>query len=78
VGDESAAPGRVVLTSRLVIGLVGVSVVLALLLLFVADNFVLIEVRLLVIRVQARLAWVLIVTFIAGAGIGFLTARLWR
>jgi uncharacterized integral membrane protein len=43
---------------------------LGILVLFVADNFVLIEVRLLNLSTEMRLAWALLIAFLAGAAIG--------
>lgn len=57
------------------------AVTLALLVLFVADNFVLVEIRLLVTRVQVRLAWALLAAFALGAASALAldrARRLWR
>ncbi len=54
---------------------------LASLVLFVADNFVLVEIRLLVTRVQVRLAWALLAAFGLGAASALAIdrlRRLWR
>jgi uncharacterized integral membrane protein len=53
----------------------GVALILAILVLFVADNFVLIEIRLVNVRVQTRLAWALLIAVLGGGIIGFLLAR---
>lgn len=60
--NEVMVRKRRFLTNRLVVA----AVVLALLVLFIADNFVLIEVRLLATRVQVRLAWALLGAFLLG------------
>ena len=66
------------LTNRMLLALVASAMFLGLLVLFVADNFVLIEVRLVVTRVQMRLAWALIVAFLAGVAFGVAISRLRR
>lgn len=78
MGDNEKNTGRVFLTTSRVVGLVGVALFLAVLVLFVADNFVLIQVRLLNIRVQIRLAWALLSAFLAGGALGFLIGRVRR
>lgn len=52
------------------------AILLAVIVLFVADNFVLVEVRLMQLRVQARLAWVVILAFIAGSVAGVTIGRI--
>jgi hypothetical protein len=47
-----------------------IALVLVAFVLFVADNFVLVEVRLGNLRIQARLAWVVIIAFGLGGVIG--------
>jgi uncharacterized integral membrane protein len=53
-----------------------IAIVLAVIVLFVADNFVLVEVRLMQLRIQARLAWVVILAFVGGALVGLIVGRL--
>jgi uncharacterized integral membrane protein len=52
--------------------LVAVAVFLALLVLFIADNFVLVRIRIFTVQRETRLAWVLLITFGAGALAGWL------
>ncbi|RIK46798.1 MAG: hypothetical protein DCC58_01900 [Chloroflexi bacterium] len=52
------------------------AVLLALLVVFVAENFVVVEVRLLLWRTEARLAWSLLVAGALGFGLGLLFPRL--
>lgn len=49
------------------------AIALGLLVLFIAENFLTVEVRLIVGRVQTRLAWALIIA----AVLGFLTGYFW-
>ena len=58
--------------------LVVAAALLMLLVLFIANNFVLIEVRVFTIHTTARLAWVLLLTFGLGAVAGILGHALWR
>ena len=51
---------------------------LMLLVLFIADNFVVIEVRVFTVHTTARLAWVLLLTFSLGALFGIAGHALWR
>lgn len=69
---------RTILTTKRLLWLVGVAIFLALVVLFVADNFVLIEVRLLNLRIEMRLAWALLITFLLGTLSGLLLAWLLR
>ncbi len=48
---------------------------LAMLVFFVADNFVLVEVRLFTFQRQMRLAWALLIAFAVGALFGAIAAR---
>lgn len=66
------------LTNRRLILLVIVAVLAALLMLFVADNFVLTEVRFLNRGIQVRLAWAMIIPLALGLSIGWLWGRLRR
>lgn len=76
--NEVMVRKRRFLTNRLLAWLVAAAVVLALLVLFIADNFVLIEVRLLATRVQVRLAWALLGAFLLGGLNALVFARLLR
>ena len=58
------------LTNRRLLWLVGLALFLALLVLFIADNFVLAEMRLFTLRIRARLAWLLLVPFLIGIALG--------
>lgn len=69
---------RTILTTKRLLWLVGVATFLGLIVLFVADNFVLIEVRLLNLRFEMRLAWALLITFLLGTLSGLLLAWLLR
>lgn len=67
------------LTWRRLAALVAATAVLSLTVFFVADNYVLVEVRIFTFEVQARLAWALIIAFAIGALAGVLLSRLrWR
>ena len=64
------------LTIRRLMLLVALAIVLALLVFFVADNFVLVQIRVFTLRIQARLAWAVIVPLVAGFGLGWLAHAL--
>ena len=55
-----------------------VAVLAALVMLFVADNFVLTEIRFFNRGIQVRLAWAMILPLLAGGLIGYLWGRLRR
>jgi len=62
--DQRWKPAR----STIAVGwLMAVAVILALLVLFIADNFLLVRVRIFTVERETRLAWVLLITFAAGA-----------
>ena len=48
---------------------------LALLVLFIAENFLLVEIRLIVTRVETRLAWALIIAALLGFLVGYFWPR---
>lgn len=70
--SKSWRPGR---SSMVVIWLGIVAIGLALMVFFVADNFVLVDVRLFTYERQIRLAWALLIAFAAGALFGAIAAR---
>lgn len=76
MADIPVRSPRTILTRRRFFALVMIAVVCALLALFVADNYVLIQIRLINIRIELRLAWALLLTFLAGGGAGYLLG--WR
>lgn len=76
--NRTTAGTRRVLTNRRLVWLMLAAVTLGTLVLFVADNFVLIEIRLLVTRVRIRLAWALTAAFLFGGVSALALARLWR
>jgi uncharacterized integral membrane protein len=69
---------RRLLTNRRLLWLVGAALLSALLMLFVADNFVLTEVRFFHRGIQVRLAWAMLIPLLAGGLIGYLWGRLRR
>ncbi len=71
-------PRKSILTNRRVLRLAGLAALVALLAFFVADNFVLTEVRLFTVTFQVRLAWVVVIAFGSGAIAGGLVARFLR
>jgi len=74
VGDDAERR----LTNRRLAWLVAAAAVSALLMLFVADNFVLIEVRFLNRGIQMRLAWAMLIPLALGSQFGWLWGRLRR
>ena len=52
--------------------------VLVLLVLFIAENFVVVEVRIITRQVEIRLAWALLIAAGLGIVLGLLLPRLWR
>jgi hypothetical protein len=69
---------RRLMTNRLLLWLVVAAMVAALAMLFIADNFVLIEVRFFHRGIQMRLAWAMIIPLLLGLSIGWLGGRLRR
>jgi membrane protein YqaA with SNARE-associated domain len=63
-------PRRHVLTNRRLAGLFVVTTLVAIIVLFVADNFVMVRVRLLTLDGQMRLAWVMLSTLLIGMALG--------
>jgi hypothetical protein len=65
--------------TRVVLRLVIVAAVLVALVYFVAANFVIVEVRLFGLHQPVRLAWVILLTFLAGgvAGVALVSFRGW-
>lgn len=61
-------------TARLVLA----AVVVGILVLFIAENFVRVEVRLILVRVETRLAWSLLLAGLLGLIAGVLIPRLRR
>jgi uncharacterized integral membrane protein len=55
-----------------------VAILLMLLIFFIAENFVLVEIRLIVTRVQVRLVWALVTAFLIGGVTGVLLASMRR
>ena len=74
----SERKGGQLLTTRRMLALVATAVLLGLLTLFVADNFVLVDVRIIAIDIQMRLAWALLIPAIGGFALGYLTRHLRR
>lgn len=66
------------MTNRRLLWLVGLALFLVLLIFFIAENFVLVEIRLIVTRVWVRLVWALLATFLIGLVIGVLLGRVAR
>lgn len=66
------------MTNRRLLWLVGLALFLVLLIFFIAENFVLVEIRLIVTRVRVRLVWALLATFLIGLVIGVLLGRVAR
>ena len=73
--DKRWRPGR---ATRAVGWLVLVAVLLSLLVLFIADNFVVVEIRVFTVHRPVRLAWALLLAFASGVALGALAMRLWR
>ncbi len=70
--------GRRLVTNRRLVWLVGLAILLVLLIFFIAENFVLVEIRLIVTRVQVRLVWALVTAFLIGGVTGVLLASMRR
>lgn len=68
--EANLSPNKQFLTNRRMLWLVGLALFLALLVLFIADNFVLVEMRLFTLRIRARLAWLLLVSLLIGIALG--------
>lgn len=76
--NDARPGGRRVVTNRRLLWLVGLALFLVLLIFFIAENFVLVEIRLIVTRVRVRLVWALLATFLIGLVIGVLLGRVAR
>lgn len=68
--EANLSSNKQFLTNRRMLWLVGLALFLALLVLFIADNFVLVEMRLFTLRIRARLAWLLLVSLLIGIALG--------
>lgn len=66
------------LSNRRIGILIALAVLMAAMVFFVADNFVLIDVRFFTIEVQMRLPWLVLMTFGAGILSGVGLSWLWR
>jgi uncharacterized membrane protein YoaK (UPF0700 family) len=77
IGSRERKSGQM-LTIRRMLGVVATTVLLGLFTLFVADNFVLVDVRIITIDIQMRLAWALLIPAIGGFVLGYLISRLRR
>jgi membrane protein YqaA with SNARE-associated domain len=69
-------PRRHVLTNRRLAWLFVVTALVVIIVVFVADNFVMVRVRLLTLDGQVRLAWVMLSTLLIGMAIGGLAGWL--
>ena len=74
----SERKGGQLLTTRRMLALVATAVLLGLLTLFVADNFVLVNVRIIAIDIPMRLAWALLIQAVGGFALGYLISHLRR
>jgi len=75
MGDNGERTVRRLITNGRLFGLVIAALLSILLVLFVLDNFVLIEIRLVNARIQMRLAWAVLISVLAGGALGFLAGR---
>ena len=75
MGDNGERTVRRLITNGRLVGLVIAALLSILLVLFVLDNFVLIEIRLVNARIQMRLAWAVLISVLAGGALGFLAGR---
>lgn len=76
MAQQADRPQRTFLTLRRLGALVAIAVVLGALALFVADNYVVVGVRLMNLRIEMRLAWALLLAFLLGGVAGYAVA--WR
>lgn len=74
--DDAKRPSF--LTNRRIGTLVGIALFMAACVFFVADNFVLIDVRFFTIYVQMRLPWLVLITFVVGIASGVGLSWFWR
>jgi uncharacterized integral membrane protein len=78
MSNPSGPSRRTLLTYRRLTILLAIAVGLGLLALFVADNYVLVGIRLMNLRLEMRLAWALMLSFIVGGVVGYLVGWLRR
>lgn len=74
----AAAPRSRFLTNRRLAWLFLVTAIVAVIAFFVADNFVIVNVRILTWQIQARLAWVMLACLAVGMLLGWALTLLWR
>jgi uncharacterized membrane protein len=72
--DSTTAPRKPFLTNSRLAWLCVVTLVVAAVAFFVADNFAIVRVRVLTLSFQTRLAWVMLVSLLIGLTGGFLLA----
>lgn len=63
---------------KLTIRLLILATILALLVVFIAENFVVVEVRIITRSVEMRLAWAMLIAVAIGVLLGLLLKKLWR
>lgn len=78
MGDDGKRTGRRLITNGRLLGLVVAAFLSVFLVLFVLDNFVLIEIRLVNAHIQMRLAWAILISVLGGGALGFLAGRYLR
>lgn len=74
----STTPRPRFLTNRRLAWLFLVTAIVTVIAFFVADNFVIVNVRILTWQTQARLAWVMLMCLAVGVVLGGVLALLWR
>ena len=72
------SPRKHFLTNQRLAWLFAVTAIVAVIAFFVADNFVIVHVRVLTWQIQARLAWVMLSCLVIGAVLGAALMLLWR
>ncbi len=79
MSEIAATPPRTrFLTNRRLAWLFLVTAIVAVIAFFVADNFVIVNVRILTWQIQARLAWVMLSCLVIGMVLGIALTLLWR
>jgi hypothetical protein len=77
--DETpASPPEPFLSNRRLGWLLLVTVLVGVVTFFVADNFVIVDVRVFTLDIQTRLAWVMLICLLLGMTVGAALMALWR
>lgn len=78
MNETPAPPPGTFLSNRRLGWLLLITALIGVVTFFVADNFVIVDVRVLTFDVQTRLAWVMLLCLLIGMAVGAALMALWR